>query len=92
MLLRQLLRGSSVLDLVAVLAFPLRWSWSKKDFKFSGWMQQHHRWRVTITPFSGNLGAEYSALPRFKDNKTICVADEDAPEDYRGQQPIFPRR
>ena len=30
-----------------------------------------------------------SALPRFKDNKTIRVADEDAPEDYRGQQSIF---
>jgi hypothetical protein len=32
---------------------------------------------------------ESSALPRIKDNKTIRVADEDAPEDYRGQQSIF---
>ncbi len=28
-------------------------------------------------------------LPRIKDNKTIRVADEDAPEDYRFQQSIF---
>jgi hypothetical protein len=27
-----------------------------------------------------------------KDNKTIRVADEDAPEEYRGQQSIFLRR
>jgi hypothetical protein len=30
------------------------------------------------------------ALPGIKDNKTIRVADEDAPEEYRGQQAIFP--
>jgi hypothetical protein len=30
-----------------------------------------------------------SALPRIKNNKTIRVADEDAPEEYRGQQSIF---
>jgi hypothetical protein len=33
-----------------------------------------------------------SRLPRIKDNKTIRVADEDAPEEYRGQQSIFLRR
>ena len=32
---------------------------------------------------------ESSALPRIKYHKTIRVADEDAPEDYRGQQSIF---
>jgi hypothetical protein len=30
-----------------------------------------------------------SALPRIKDNKTIRVTDEDAPEEYCGQQSIF---
>jgi hypothetical protein len=29
------------------------------------------------------------ALPRIKDNKTISVADEDSPEEYRGQQSIL---
>jgi hypothetical protein len=39
---------------------------------------------------SRKFGAEYrSALPRIKDNKTISVADEDAPEEYRGQQSIL---
>jgi hypothetical protein len=33
-----------------------------------------------------------AARPRIKDNKTIRVADEDAPEEYRGQQSIFLRR
>lgn len=42
-------------------------------------------------PFHGRFGFEYgSALPGIKDNKTIGVADEDAPEEYCGQQSIFP--
>ncbi len=30
-----------------------------------------------------------SDLPRIKDDKTIRVADKDAPEEHRGQQSIF---
>jgi hypothetical protein len=42
-------------------------------------------------PFQGKIGVEFgSALPRIKDNKTIGVADEDAPEEYCGQQSILP--
>ena len=44
---------------------------------------------LPITPFHGKFRAEYSALPRIKDNKTIRVTDEDAPEESRGQQSIF---
>jgi hypothetical protein len=41
--------------------------------------------------FFGKFGVEYgSALPRIEDNKTIGVADEDAPEEYCGQQSILP--
>ena len=36
---------------------------------------------VTGNPVSTTFGAEYPALPRFKDNKTIRVADEDALEE-----------
>jgi hypothetical protein len=44
-------------------------------------------------PFPGKFGVKYgSARSRIKDNKTIGVADEDAPEEYRGQQAIFLRR
>jgi len=42
--------------------------------------------RTDENPKSENLG---SALPRIKDNKTIRVADEAAPEQYCVQQSIF---
>jgi hypothetical protein len=44
-------------------------------------------------PVQGSSAFEYgSALPRIKEDKTIRVADEDAPEEYRGQQSILLRR
>jgi len=47
--------------------------------------------QFTGNPFQGKFGVEYgSALPRIKDNKTIGVTDEDAPEESCGQQSIFP--
>jgi hypothetical protein len=47
--------------------------------------------QFTGNPVQGKFGVEYgSALPRIKDNKTIGVTDEDAPEEYCGQQSIFP--
>ena len=50
----------------------------------------HNSGQLTENPVLREVGAEYgSALPRIKDNKTIGVADEDAPEESRGQQSIF---
>ena len=49
--------------------------------------------RTACKVFKGSSASSTGpALPWFKDNKTIRVADEDAPEEYRGQQSIFLRR
>ena len=57
-------------------------------------------WRLRTGQYRKRLGELlaklYSAsstdlpLPRIKDNKTIGVTDEDAAEEYCGQQSIFP--
>jgi hypothetical protein len=57
--------------------------------KEAGELITGYGYEVTDNPFYRKFGAEYSALPRVKDNKTIRVTDEDAPEESRGQQAIF---
>jgi hypothetical protein len=58
----------------------------KSGFRYS--LTRAGRGQFTYNPAMGGP-APSAALPWIKDDKAIGIADEDAPEKYRTQQPIL---